>query len=98
MTTVFPALSPEGWGPYKSDVILALAKELWNLEVMLAPILLALVQIVLAQSQCESARVSLQDLSTAANNSYFLKWRPRFHVGAPNSWHNGSQNNSDQTC
>jgi beta-fructofuranosidase len=42
-----------------------------------------------AGQSCETPNGTLEDLSTAANNSYFLKWRPTFHFQAPNSWMNG---------
>ena len=45
--------------------------------------------IVHAEASCESVSAALENLSTAGNNSYFLKWRPKFHVQAPNSWMNG---------
>jgi len=45
--------------------------------------------LVSADTSCGSAEAALEDLSTAANNSYFLKWRPKFHFQAPNSWMNG---------
>jgi beta-fructofuranosidase len=38
-----------------------------------------------------SARITTEgipDLATAANNSLFDKWRPRFHFLGPNSWQN----------
>lgn len=44
---------------------------------------------VVAGSSCEAAGASLEDLSTAANNSYFVKWHPQFHFQAPNSRQNG---------
>ena len=43
-----------------------------------------------AAGSCESSQVGLQDLESATNNSYFVKWRPSFHCQAPNSWQNGT--------
>jgi sucrose-6-phosphate hydrolase SacC (GH32 family) len=43
-----------------------------------------------ADNSCQTAKAPLDDLTAAANNSYFLKWRPTFHFQAPNSWMNGS--------
>ena len=41
-------------------------------------------------SSCEWSPGTLPDLNAAANNSYFVKWRPSFHCQAPNSWQNGT--------
>jgi len=42
-------------------------------------------------SSCEWSTGTLRpDLNAAANNSYFVKWRPSFHCQAPNSWQNGT--------
>ena len=46
--------------------------------------------IVAAGGSCEWSPGGLQDLETAANNSYFVRWRPSFHCQAPNSWQNGA--------
>jgi hypothetical protein len=40
-------------------------------------------------SSCDWSPDTLPDLKAAANNSYFVKWRPSFHCQAPNSWQNG---------
>lgn len=51
---------------------------------------LTLSSIAAAGRNCPGANQPLTDLNTAANNSYFVKWRPSYHFGAPNSWQNGS--------
>jgi sucrose-6-phosphate hydrolase SacC (GH32 family) len=45
---------------------------------------------IASAEKCQTAEAPLDDLATAANNSYFLKWRPTFHFQAPNSWMNGT--------
>jgi len=57
------------------------------LQYLLAP--LSLSSIAAAGGSCPAAGQPLIDLNTAANNSYFVKWRPGYHMGAPNSWQNG---------
>lgn len=51
--------------------------------------MLSLSSLVAAGESCQAADQVLTDLNTAGNNSYFVKWRPSYHMGAPNSWQNG---------
>jgi beta-fructofuranosidase len=59
--------------------------------------MIALRTLVLGNKGCNSARASLEDLSLLPDNFHFLKWRPKFHFQAPNSWMNGRANSLDKT-
>ena len=59
------------------------------IQYLLSP--LSLSSIFATGGSCPAACQTLIDLNTAANNSYFVKWRPGYHMGAPNSWQNGNE-------